>query len=128
MRRVLGLGFAVAVAVASPAAARLTPRRLARLLGRGATTASPREHARDEAELALRMTSRLLTHTCYTRGITRFAVLRRAGFDVRLVFGVDVSSDVPDGHCWIVLDGRPYQEPGDPAVRFTPVWSVGGVA
>ena len=78
-------------------------------------------------ERALDITSRGIRHTCYTRGITRYFLLRRSGFAVALVFGIDVAAETPDGHCWIVLDGSLYEESPLLIERFTPVWTIGAV-
>ena len=72
-------------------------------------------------EQALGVTRRFIRHTCYTRGITRYYVLRRAGFDLSLVFGIERNTASRYGHCWIVLDGNVYLEPNDPTERFVRV-------
>jgi transglutaminase superfamily protein len=116
----------LAVAASSPALARLSPDRLARVLEPRTMPADKRPAALHAVEQALHMTSRFIRHTCYTRGITRYYVLRRAGFDVSLVFGIDPETAAPDGHCWIVLDGDVYQESSDPTERFVRAWAIGG--
>lgn len=88
--------------------------------------AHERPSAFHAVEQALGATSQFIRHTCYTRGITRYYVLRRAGFDVSLVFGIDRNTASPDGHCWIVLDGNVYLEPNDPTERFVRTWAIGG--
>jgi len=117
---------ALAVATLSPLVARLSPERLARVLEPSSAPSEERASAPPAVERALGVTGRFIRHTCYTRGITRYYVLRRAGYAVSLVFGLDPHSAARDGHCWIVLDGSIYLEPTDPTVRFVPVWSVGG--
>jgi hypothetical protein len=123
VRRPLLHAHAVAVALASPLIARLPPRRLERVLRLGAGGGAPDPAAPAAAERALALTSRLIRHTCYTRGITRYLLLRRGHSGLSLVFGLDAASR--DGHCWLVLDGRPYLEADDPERRFVPVWRVG---
>jgi Transglutaminase-like superfamily len=125
VRKGLLLARSVAVALASPGLARLPPRRLAGVLQMRSGGEARDASAPAAAERALAITARLIRHTCYTRGITRYLLLRRGRSDVALVFGIDASSPVHDGHCWIVLDGGPYLEPEDPAHRFVPVWRVG---
>lgn len=124
----MGLGSlqvkAVAVALAAPLVARLPPRRLARVLRLAERPGPPDPAALPATERALAITGRLIRHTCYTRGITRYLLLRRGRPDLELVFGLDAASR--DGHCWLVLDGSPYLEATDPAQRFVPVWHVGG--
>jgi hypothetical protein len=57
---------------------------------------------------------------CLTRGITGYYILRRAGFDVALCFGMGSVRDLgATGHCWLVLDGEPVLEAVDPRVTFT---------
>ena len=126
MRERLLLARSVAVALASPGLARLPPRRLARVLHTGSEGEAGDASAPAAAERALALTARLIRHTCYTRGITRYLLLRRGRSDIALVFGVDAASPAHDAHCWIVLDGSPYLEPEDPAHRFVPVWRVSG--
>src|SRR6185437_9200234 len=58
---------------------------------------------------------------CLVRGITRYAVLRRAGVDVELCFGVGRPQRDIEGHCWLVLDNRVIFEPPDSAATFTRV-------
>jgi len=65
--------------------------------------------------------TRSLRHNCLTRGVTRYYFLRRAGADVRLVFGIGEIGDRYAGHCWLLRDGEIYQEASDPALRFADV-------
>jgi hypothetical protein len=123
--RRLELARALGVAALSPALTRLSPERLARVLEPRALPAVERPDALAAVERALALTGRVLRHTCYTRGITRYYVLRRSGFDVSLVFGVEPGPEARDGHCWIVLDGSVYREAVDPSTRFVAVWTVG---
>lgn len=65
--------------------------------------------------------TRILRHTCLSRGLTRYFFLRRAGADVRLVFGLGQIDGAYAGHCWILRDGTVYQEATDPALEFADV-------
>ena len=57
---------------------------------------------------------------CLTRGITGYYILRRAGLDVALCFGVGlVPGTEVAGHCWLVLDGEPVLETAEPRPVFT---------
>ena len=114
---------AVAVALASPLIARLPPRRLERVLRIADGGGAPDTAAPAAAERALALTGRVIRHTCYTRGITRYLLLRHGRSGLSLVFGLDALSR--EGHCWLLLDGRPYLEGDGPHPRFVPVWHVG---
>jgi Transglutaminase-like superfamily len=116
---------ALLVASTSPLLTRLPPERLARTLEPRRVASSQRAGAPATVERALSLTSRFISHTCYTRGITRYSLLRRSGYGVSLVFGIDPESEPPDGHCWIVMNDEPYLESIDPTERFTTVWSIG---
>jgi len=55
-----------------------------------------------------------------TRGITGYYVMRRAGLDVALCFGIGPVRQVGTaGHCWLVLDGEPVLDGADPRLAFT---------
>lgn len=124
MREWLLLARAVAVALASPALALLPPAHLRRVLVLGGGRKNGSAAATPAAvERALALTGRLIRHTCYTRGITRYLLLRRGRPGLELVFGVDAR--VRDGHCWLELGDSPYLEPDVPTRRFVPVWRVG---
>jgi len=57
---------------------------------------------------------------CLTRGITGYYILRRAGLDVALCFGMGPVRDPGGaGHCWLVLNGEPVLEAVDPRPAFT---------
>jgi hypothetical protein len=67
----------------------------------------------------------LVRRGCLTRGLTLYYFLRRAGADVVLTFGMGQISggDGYDGHCWLVLDGKPYLEPRDPRGNYVTMYS-----
>ncbi|MEI9942474.1 MAG: lasso peptide biosynthesis B2 protein [Pseudomonadota bacterium] len=69
----------------------------------------------------------LVRRGCLTRGLTLYYALRRAGVDVSLEFGMgNVSGgDGFDGHCWLVLDGKPYLEPRDPRSEYATMYCFG---
>jgi hypothetical protein len=57
---------------------------------------------------------------CLTRGITGYYLLRRAGVDVSLCFGMGPVSGVGTaGHCWLTLEGKPVLEVADPRSVYT---------
>lgn len=115
---------AVGLAIVSPLLGRLRPARLERVLRAVRLGANRDEDAPGVAERALAVSGHLIRHTCYTRGITRYVVLRRGGFDASLVFGMDGREGGLGGHCWIELDSAPYREATDPRDRFPPVWRI----
>ena len=123
MRKALELVESLFVAAGSPLLARLPPERLARTLEPRRATAAISPSAPAAVERALGITGRMIRHTCYTRGITRYFLLRRSGYPVSLRFGIDPAHK-RDGHCWIVLNGSPYLETDDPAERFAAVWTI----
>jgi hypothetical protein len=61
---------------------------------------------------------------CLVRGLTLYRVLRRAGAEVSLRFGVGPMGDGMAAHCWIVYQGQPLAEPRDPRPLFTETWSI----
>jgi hypothetical protein len=62
---------------------------------------------------------------CMTRGITLYALLRRAGVDVVLRFGVSPDLDGrAAGHCWLEYEGAPFLERTDPRPSFTGIARV----
>lgn len=65
-------------------------------------------------------------HTCLTRSLTRYYFLRRAGADVRLVFGVGGVDGAYEGHSWVERDGEPYRESTDPYAHFVPMYTIPG--
>ena len=67
----------------------------------------------------------LVRRNCLTRGITLYALLRRAGVEVSLCFGIDPQFEGhAAGHCWLVLDDQPFLEQNDPRSIFTGVATV----
>src|SRR4051794_33698398 len=97
---------------------------LVRLLERvdsQADTAPPLDAVQSRVERGLGISGRAMRHTCFTRGLTRFYFLRRAGADVELVFGMRSNGE---GHCWIRLDGALYREPSASEELFTPTYSI----
>lgn len=111
-------------ALASRLLTRLPLARLERVLTGGAPTAvdvALLSETERRLERALGATHRFARHTCYTRGITRYYFLHRAGARPRLVFGMQPNGD---GHCWIVRDGEPYREPEDPRHVFVQTYVI----
>ena len=120
----------IALVLATPLLARLSPLRLRRVLSYAIAAPWPRraspEEARAQVERAIGIAARLRTQTCLTRGISRYVVLRRAGLAVELVFGLGAPSGRFEGHCWLELEGRPYLETTDPRGLFPEVFRVPG--
>ena len=62
---------------------------------------------------------------CLTKGVTRYYVLRRAGIDVALCFGLGQLGALADpngsvhGHCWLVKEGMPFLEARDPRTLYS---------
>jgi hypothetical protein len=69
----------------------------------------------------------LVRSGCLVRGLTLYRVLRRAGAEVSLRFGVGPMGNQAEGmaaHCWIVYQGQPLAESRDPRPLFAETWSI----
>jgi hypothetical protein len=69
----------------------------------------------------------LVRSGCLVRGLTLYRVLRCAGAEVSLRFGVGPMDGQENGmaaHCWIVYQGQPLAEPRDPRPLFAETWSI----
>ena len=82
------------------------------------------ERTSQRVERVLARLQPVTRHQCYVRGVIRYYFLRRAGADVRLVFGLGAVAGAYEGHCWVERAGEPYREPRDPRPIFTPVYAV----
>jgi len=51
--------------------------------------------------------------TCLYRALARYAVLRRTGLDATFVMGVGPRGVDDDGHAWVEVAGKPFEEPTD---------------
>jgi len=118
----------VTVAVIAPFLARLDLQHLQRYLE--PSPRSSRSPSADSAQVVevlgrrmnqvIRWGRPLIRPGCLTRGITGYYILRRAGLDVALCFGMGpVRGPGVAGHCWLVLDGEPVLEGVDPRPAFT---------
>ena len=91
---------------------------------------APRPDAEREAWLVANIDRVLARGTplvrpgCLTRGLTHYFFLRRAGADVRLVYGLGTVDGRTEGHCWLVRDEVPYLERTDPRPHFVVTHSV----
>ena len=69
----------------------------------------------------------LVRQTCLVRCVTRYYFLRRTGLEVSLCFGAALENGQltqAPGHCWLVKDGAPFLENGDPCLHFVPIYSL----
>lgn len=133
LREAMLTGRALIVAASVPTLARLPLARLETLLEPRRTARRPRPSADDEVrkavERALSVGRRLLRPTCLTRTVTRYYLLRRAGVEVSLAFGLDRHDGHRNGHCWLVRNGEPFLEDTDPRALFIEVYRLpSGVA
>ena len=121
-------GLTIALVLATPLLTRLRPRRLCRVLSlvasRDRTARRDAVAATARVDRALAIAERVQRQTCFTRGISRFLVLRRAGLPVELVFGLGPRDGDFAGHCWLELDGEPHLEPEDPRELFPEILRV----
>jgi ribosomal protein S14 len=119
---------ALAIAASVPTLTRLPLTRLEALLEPRRPSRESTRVADDEVqravERALALGRRLLRPTCMTRGVTRYYLLRRAGIDVALAFGLERADGHRNGHCWLVKDGEPFLEDTDPHARFIEVFRL----
>jgi hypothetical protein len=112
------------VAASVPLIMRLPLQRVRRLLEPSpqvsiVTNVGQEIHLLALVDLVLDLTRPILRPDCQVRGLTRYYVLRRAGVDVSLAFGLGWPNGVLAGHCWLVKDDEPYMEPRDPRPVFT---------
>ncbi len=61
--------------------------------------------------------------SCFRRAVTLYYFLRREGMQLGICFGVSRSGEGLTGHCWLVRDGEPFLEKGDPLSTFIPMYS-----
>src|SRR3954462_4711465 len=97
------VGSVILFALSAPVLIRLRFSVLIRFLERIASraeTAAELDAVQSRIEQGLRISGRVMRHNCFTRGLTRFYFLRRAGADVQLVFGMRPNGE---GHCWVRL-------------------------
>lgn len=113
---------ATLVMAAVPVLMRLPPSRLAEVLER--VPIARRSHRRSAeragpvVDALLRLVRPAVRRSCQLRGVTLYYLLRRAGHDVQLAFGVADSPDFAAGHCWLTVGGEPYLERRDPRPVF----------
>ena len=121
------LGFAAAV----PLLMRLRLPTLGRLLEH--RCAVPVAHRNlDEAsariirtvESVLAIGAPLISPRCLTRGLTLYYFLRRAGVELSLCFGAGYGKAGFSGHCWLVKDGEPFLERGNPQSHFATMYRL----
>ena len=61
--------------------------------------------------------------SCFRRAVTLYYFLSREGMELGICFGVSPSGESLAGHCWLVRDGEPFLEKGDPLSKFIPMYS-----
>ncbi len=67
--------------------------------------------------------SRVLPDTCLYRALTRYALLRRAGYAAKFVMGMDPHArEDLTAHAWVELDGAPFHETLDARFVVTYVY------
>lgn len=119
-----------AVALLAPGLARLRLDRLERVLEPRRRRQPPRDATATARAVAaavdrvLAAAPLLRRRDCLVRGITLYWFLRRAGVDVRLVFGLGENGGGVAGHCWLVRQGTPFLERVDPRPLFAETYSI----
>jgi hypothetical protein len=61
----------------------------------------------------------LAPDTCLYRALTRYAILRSAGYPARFVMGVRPGAGEIAGHAWVELAGEPFDEDLEPDLVVT---------
>ena len=105
----------------------IEPRRSPGRLGRGEETLTFERVDRAVA-IAMQRGAPFVRPGCLTRGVARYWLLRRAGIDVSLCFGVGQVAGAIESHCWIELRGAVMLELADPLVTFGEIARIPGVA
>ena len=75
------------------------------------------ETIRRLVDLAILLNRQAEPGLCMRRSLTRFYFLRQAGVPVQVCFGARLVDEDHarrlSGHAWLMLDGKPYHEPGN---------------
>lgn len=58
-------------------------------------------------------------NTCLYRALARYGLCARANVDVELRLGVRTGAEDLEGHAWVLRDGEPWLEPGEPPHEVT---------
>jgi hypothetical protein len=115
-------------AAIAPVLMRMPLERLGRLLDPATPPPAPGpEVARELAWVVDRVLEAgrpLLRSGCMVRGLTRYYVLRRAGVDVNLCFGIGLHDDSASGHCWLEAQDEPILERCDPRLLYTEMYRL----
>lgn len=116
-RRTSTLLRALTVGLLAPLLLRARPELLAKLLEpRRPTRVRDDRLIAETLELtdtALARGRPLIRTGCLTRGVTRYRMLRRAGAEIALCFGVGSIDGNVEAHCWLDEAGTPILEPAD---------------
>ena len=119
------------VAASAPGLMRLPLPRLAEVLEPRRTPRSQSQpsvpHIVQTVDEVMRRGRPFVRGGCTTRAVTLYYVLRRAGMDVTLVFGLGSHHGRPVGHCWIEHAGEPYLERTDPRLMFAEMATISSV-
>jgi hypothetical protein len=118
---------ATLIAAAVPVLKRLPLHRLARVLeprGTVARSEVPAPVVVHVVDSVIRRGRPLIRGGCMTRGLTSYWLLRRAGLDVALCFGVGKLGGEDAAHCWIEHEGVPLCEATDPRPIFTTIATI----
>ena len=99
----------------------LLGRWLVRPVGRRRAAAVPPARVAELVALAQMVAHPLVRRGCVTRGVSLLWLLRRQGLPVELAFGLGDPREDPSGHCWLILDDRPFLEPPASAEMFVEI-------
>jgi len=111
----------------------LTPLSLPRLLALLTPAGPAKSHPAGQEGKIIRYTNYLLGRnllmfkaTCLKRCLVLYHFLRDAGLAVGINFGILPNLEHLQGHCWLTLDGKAFNETSDPDTLYRLTYSYPG--
>ena len=75
-------------------------------------------------DTALRLGRPLTQNRCLTRCVTLYYFLSRKGMELSIVFGAGSLNGQFSAHCWLEIEGKPFAEPQNPYLVYSPTYSI----